>query len=114
MMKLILQFVICAIPIAGALVGMVLIAGIIGSSIKYGKNVLAKVAGVSLVSSIVYLAVSAALIVYGHFFLSFLACTAIVYIALTCASKIQDSKALALSKVAIADNHCLNFKAANI
>lgn len=106
--------VVCAIPIVGALIGLVLIAGLIGSSIKYGRNVLFKVTGLSVISAIAYVAVSAILMVNGHFVLSFVACTAIVYMTLTCASKIQDSEALALNKVAIANDHCLNFKVVNL
>lgn len=106
--------VVCAIPIVGALIGLVLIAGLIGSSIKYGRNVLFKVTGLSVISAIAYVAVSATLMVNGHFVLSFVACTAIVYMTLTCASKIQDSEALALNKVAIANDHCLNFKVVNL
>lgn len=105
---------ICAIPIAGALIGLVLIAALIGSSIRYGRNVLAKVAGLSVISAIAYVAASTTLMLNGHFILSFVACTAIVYLALTYASKIQDSEALTLSKAAIGNDHCLNFKAVNL
>jgi hypothetical protein len=106
--------VICAIPIAGALIGLVLIASIIGVSIKYGKNVLVKVIGISFASAIAYVAISTALMVNGHFLLSFIACLALVYATLSCVSKIQDSEAFALSKVAVAHDECLNFKAVNI
>ncbi|OFC62586.1 hypothetical protein [Candidatus Erwinia dacicola] len=106
--------VICAIPIIGALIGLVLIAGIIGSSIKYGNSVLAKVTALSIATAIAYIAVATTLMINGHFLLSFIACTVVVYVALTLASKIQDSEALELSKVAVADDHCLNFKAVNL
>ncbi|WOI84421.1 MULTISPECIES: hypothetical protein [Enterobacteriaceae] len=106
--------VICAIPIIGALLGLVLIAGIIGSSIKYGNSVLAKVTALSIATAMAYIAVATTLMINGHFLLSFIVCTAVVYVALTLASKIQDSQAWALSKVAVADDHCLNFKAVNL
>lgn len=89
---------ICAIPVIGAAIGMVLIAVLIGTSLKRNEEIAIKVALVSAVTAVSYVALASLLLLNGHFWWGFIACAILVFMAFKSAATISAQEARLLSQ----------------
>lgn len=89
---------ICAIPVMGAVLGMILIAALIGTSLKRNEEIAIKVALVSAVTAVSYVALASLLLLNGHFWWGFIACALLVFMALKSAATITEQEARLLSQ----------------
>ena len=89
---------ICGLPAIGALFGLVLIGGLIGTTFRRSEEAAIQVALVSTVTALLYVGVGGYLLMTGQYLLAFLTCTTLVFCAFLSARTINTREAEQLNQ----------------
>lgn len=92
---------VCGIPAVGALLGLVLIAALIGTTFRRSEAGALQVAMVSTVTALLYVGIGGYLLMTGQFLLAFMVCTTLVFGAFLYARTIRTKEALLLNQTIV-------------
>lgn len=95
--------VICGLPAIGALFGLVLIGGLIGTTFRRSEEAAIQVALVSTVTALLYVGVGGYLLMTGQYLLAFLTCTTLVFCAFLSARTINTREAVQLNQRVVSE-----------
>ncbi|HDG1685346.1 hypothetical protein ACM26E_25090 [Kluyvera cryocrescens] len=95
--------VICGIPAIGALFGLALIGGLIGTTFRRSEAGALQVALVSTVTALLYVGMGGYLLMTGQFLLAFVTCTILVFGAFIFARTIGAKEARILDKMIVGE-----------
>ncbi|WP_052282012.1 hypothetical protein [Kluyvera genomosp. 1] len=93
---------ICGIPAIGALLGLALIGGLIGTTFRRSEAAALQVALVSTVTALLYVGIGGYLLMTGQFLLAFVVCTTLVFSAFIYARTIGTKEAVLLNQTIVA------------